>query len=88
MSPELETLDQLLGGDQALGLVRGYYADDSHFARAIRAMLDARELRLLTGEGGEVPRWQRREVLSAVCDPEVADQFKLSITDLGAERIG
>ena len=48
MSPELETLDQLLGGDLPIAVIRGLFDDDSHFAHAVEAMLCEMEIRLLT----------------------------------------
>jgi len=35
MTPELETLDQLLGGDLSLAIVRQLYSDDEAFKRGV-----------------------------------------------------
>lgn len=83
MSPELETLDQLLGGDLPLAVIRGLFADEDRFSRAIAAMLDAGEVRLLNGDGSEVPRWQWHESLSK----HATSRYSLEITQAGIRRI-
>jgi hypothetical protein len=85
MSPELETLDQLLGGDMSLTVIRGLFENHDRFARAIAAMLDAGEVRLVDSDGTELPGWRWREVLAAETE---AGDFWLSITDAGARRVG
>jgi hypothetical protein len=85
MSPELETLDQLLGGDMSLTIVRELFENQERFARAIAAMLDAGEVRLVDSDGTELPRWRWREVIAG--DTEGAD-LRLSITDAGERRVG
>jgi hypothetical protein len=84
MSPELETLDQLLGGSLPLPVIRGLFDDDGRFVGAVTAMLDAGEVRLLAGDGYEVPRWQWRELLADRGEQTVA---RLDITRAGARRI-
>lgn len=83
MSSELETLDQLLGGDLPLPVIRGLFADGVRFAHAITAMLDAGEVRLVKADGAEVPKWQWREVLNAN-----AASTRVAITRAGVKRIG
>jgi hypothetical protein len=82
MSPELETLDQLLGGDAPLSLIRDLYENPEHFTRAMIAMLEAAEVRVVGSDGIEIPRWRWHDVLSS--------QFgaKVSITAAGVRRIG
>ena len=38
MSPELETLDQLLGGALALAIIRGCYPDHDRFVRGVSGL--------------------------------------------------
>jgi hypothetical protein len=83
MSPELETFDQLLGGDLPLAVVRSIFPDGDRFVRAILAMLECKELRLLLSDGTDVPHWQRSTVLAAV-----SDSARLALTPTGARRIG
>ncbi len=84
MSPEMETLDQLLGGDMTLTLVRGLFENRERFVRAIAAMLDAGEVSLVDSDGTVLPRWLWRGVLAG--EPEGAE-LRLSITDAGARRV-
>jgi hypothetical protein len=86
--PELETLDQLLGGDLPLGIIRGLFGDDRRFVHAIEAMLCDGEVQLLTAEGDAVPKWQWRDVLDAAPVRSKKSGHMLSITDKGARRIG
>lgn len=39
MSPELETLDQLAGGDMPLSLIHGLYPDDAGFICGLSGLL-------------------------------------------------
>jgi hypothetical protein len=87
MSPELETLDQLLGGDLSLTTARRLFGDEERFIRGLTAMLHAGEVRLLAADGGEVPRWQWREVLAVAADKSIPGEALLSITTAGANRI-
>ena len=80
MSPELETLDQLSGGDLSLAVILGLYPDEERFTRAILAMLNAGELRLLTAGEVEVPHHRWVEALGG--------EGRLSITEAGLRRIG
>jgi len=82
MSPELETLDQLMADDLPVSVIRSLYPNEDRFLRAIEAMLDAGEIRLLDANNAEVPKWRRREVLT-----QQADTARLSLTELGARRI-
>ena len=83
--PELETLDQLCGGDLPLAVIRNLFLGDDRFRRAILAMLRDRELLLLRSDDTEVPHWERSPLLS---DPTRWEGLRLSITDSGARRIG
>ena len=87
MSPELETLDQLLGGDLPLTLIRGLFNDKERFVHAVVAMLDADELQLLKPDEMEVPRWLWRAVLNEASGLPAENDYRLSITEVGARRI-
>ncbi len=86
MSAELETLDQLLGGDLSLKVVRGFYPDDKAFVIAIHAMLRNGDVQLLS-DGAEVPRWRWRELFESGPVTQELLQFKLTVTDQGASRV-
>lgn len=84
MSPELETLDQLIGGDMALPLIRGLFLDDDLFVCGLSGLLHAGELRLLGDDGMELAQWRWREVLA---EPETWPAIHVSLTPAGARRI-
>jgi len=81
MSPELETLDQLLGGSLQLAVIRGLYSDDFAFARGIHGLLAAGDVRLSDG-ATEVPQWQWGQALAG----DLAG-LRLDITSAGSRRI-
>lgn len=85
MSPELETLDQLLGGDLPLAVVRQVYPDAGRFARGLGGLLAAGEVRLVTADGAAVPAWQWRVLLAA--DPPPPG-VAVVLTPAGAARVG
>jgi hypothetical protein len=88
MSPELELLDQLQGGDMPLGVLVALFPDESHARRAIKAMLLAGELELLDSQVGRVAAWQLLE-LEAQSNPwRTETRYRLAITDAGKKRIG
>lgn len=81
MSPELETLDQLLSDNMPLAMIRSVYPDDAQFFRGMRGLLVNGDVRLLQ-QGMEVPSWRRDEVLRG----EWANVM-VTLTDAGATRI-
>jgi hypothetical protein len=87
MTPELETLDQLLGGDLPLKVVRDLYADADHFRRGVLGLLSCGDVSLLNIDETEVPSWRWGELL---CEDAVATELanmKLRITANGTRRI-
>lgn len=84
VSPELETLDQLLGGDMPLAVIRRVYSDAAHFSRGLAGLLAAGEVSLVAADGSVVPAWQWRVVLATDPPPSMA----VSLTPAGAQRIG
>jgi len=85
MSPELETLDQLLGGDLSLASIRTLYSSDEGFLQGTAGLLSCGDVVLLTAEGITVPDWQVREFVKAL--PSSWQCLKLRLTDQGARRI-
>lgn len=85
MSPELEALDQLSGGDLPLPVVRGLFPDAARFARGLSALLAAGEVRLVAADGTEVRDWQWGHVLAEI---DAAPGCRVSLTQIGARRIG
>jgi hypothetical protein len=87
MSSELETLDQLLGGDLSLAAVRTVYPDAEAFLRGIVGLLATGDVLLYSNEGLELPDWQWRELFR---DQSILDRLptlNLKITKQGISRI-
>jgi hypothetical protein len=82
-TPELETLDQLQGGDMNVGIIRSLYQREEHFCRAIIAMLRSGEIRLYAPTGDEAPAWESAAIIG---DATRWEGYTLSITALGAKR--
>jgi hypothetical protein len=82
MSPELEMLDQLLGGDLPVAVVRSFFDDDQRFVHAALVMLNAREIKLLDEDGTDIPKWKWSEILKSN-----AGNPRIQITDGGITRI-
>jgi hypothetical protein len=79
MSAELETLDQLDGGDLPLKVVRTFFKDEASFQKGVLGLLRAGDIRLSL-DGTEVPKWRWQQALSE-------QNVKASLTDQGAKRI-
>lgn len=88
MSPELETLDQLLGGDMSLEIIRGLYPDDPAFMKGIEGLLSCGDILLLDHDGTAVPQWRWRRMFADGTIMDQLGQFTASLTDQGAKRIG
>ena len=55
LSPELETLDQLQGGDLSLELVAKLFPSFDDFRRGVQGMLSSGDVVLTAQDGSEVP---------------------------------
>ena len=85
-SPEMETLDQLLGRDQKLSVIRQVFASDQRFVLGIAALLRDGDVILLT-DGAVVPEWK---VQGLFRNGEVLNDlghYVLRLTDQGAQKI-
>jgi hypothetical protein len=87
MTPELETLDQLLGGDLPLRVVRDLYPDLDHFRRGVLGLLTCGDVRLLKTDETEVPSWRWRELFAGGGGAIELANMKLRITAEGTRRI-
>lgn len=81
MSPELETLDQLLGGNTPLSVIRRLYIDQSAFEAAIVSLLNGGDVRLFSASQ-KIPRRHWKDTLRSRTGP-----CTLSITQQGVERV-
>jgi len=82
-SPELETLDQLPGGELSFDIVRLLFPNEERFRAGILAMLDSGEIRLLLNEE-VIPHWRWRPILEegGTCKP-----FRFQLTKQGTPNI-
>ena len=87
MSPELETLDQLLGGELRLTIIQGLYPDEAAFMKGVLGLLASGDVRLFSVDDTEVPRWRWRELFGGGSVMSALDNMKLRITDQGIKRI-
>jgi hypothetical protein len=87
MSPELETLDQLQGGDLPLKVVEALYPDAEAFRKGVLGLLSAGDVRLLTIDQTGVPTWRWTELFVGGAVMKELGSMKLSITAQGARRI-
>jgi hypothetical protein len=86
MSPELETLDQLVGGDLPATVIRDLFDNDEHFIQTMAAMLISGEIRLLE-EKNEIPSSCWRQKLALACMNASRIGIEISTTDEGCHRI-
>ena len=86
-SPELETLDQLLGGDMPLSVIRRAWPDDARFLVGVKALVLARDVLLLAHDGAEVPQWRLRELFDERSVLNELNRFTLHLTQQGNRRV-
>jgi hypothetical protein len=87
MSPELETLDQLSGGELTLTIVRKFYPDADAFRRGVFGLLTSGDVCLLTIDHIDVPSWRWRELFIDGNAMKELENMSLKITAQGARRI-
>jgi hypothetical protein len=87
MSPELETLDQLQGGDLPLGIILRVYPDANAFMRGVLGLITNGDVSLLTNNDVEVPSWRCRELFVNGTVMQEMESMKLRITPQGVRRI-
>lgn len=86
-SPELETLNQLLGGELPLAAVRHLYPDDERFVKGLSRLLSTKQIRLMRAEGADVPSWQWHTLLVQGTILLELDRFRVKLTSLGARKV-
>ena len=87
MSPELETLDQLLGGNRPLESVLDLDPDSGAFRDGVPALLSCGDVRLPTSEGLQVPEWRWRELFNEGTISNELGALRLGITEQDVCRI-
>jgi hypothetical protein len=87
-APELETLDQLLGGDMPLTVIAKLYSSAEAFRKGVTGLLSCGDVLLLDADGISVPTWRWREVFASGSDAEQLGHFQLRLTPQGAKKVG
>jgi hypothetical protein len=87
MTPELEVLDQLLGGDLSLAVIADLFPSQANCRQAIGAMVKAGDVCILDAEGEALPAWRYRELENAPDTWSRTTPYQLSITENGAKRV-
>src|SRR6516162_6958108 len=88
LSPELETLDQLLGGDLPLTVIATLYSTPEAFHKGVQGLLSCGDVLLLDTDGNALPEWRWREVFAPSSEAALLGHFRLRVTPQGAKRIG
>jgi len=86
-SPELETLDQLLGGEMPLTTIRKLYPDNTAFLRGVLGLLNGGDVRLFSPGKPDIPQWYWQALFVEGSVLKKLTKFRLDITDQGARRI-
>jgi hypothetical protein len=83
MSPELETLDQLLSDDLPITMIRQLFPDQPRFEHSIGMMLASGEIELIDSAGNVLSNW----LWSKICS-EKEQAICMRLTPFGAGKIG
>lgn len=86
-SSEMETLDQLLGGDMSLSIIRQFYDSDQSFTRGTLRLLESGDVRLFDQTHMEVPQWRWRGLFEEGEVLVVLQSFTLRVTEAGAAKV-
>ena len=84
MSPELETLDQLQGGDLRLDVVAKLFPSSEDFERGVLGLLSSGDVKLKTDSGLDVPNWKWKGYFTKAGTGKNLNSLKLGITPQGA----
>ena len=87
MSPELETLDQLLGGALPLAVIQNIYPDLEALRLGVFGLLTSGDVCLLAIDNTDVPSWRWRELFVDGSAMKELGNMRLKITAQGARRI-
>jgi hypothetical protein len=82
--PELELVDQLLGGSMALPVVCGLFENDAH-ARRVLAAYVSNGVVVLSDEDGNLPAWKCQEVFRNSQPLSGYTKVRVVVTEKGAK---
>jgi hypothetical protein len=86
-SPELESLDQLLGGDLRLKVIAKLFPSQAAFGLGVLGLLSCGDVILMTLDGGQIPHWRWRELFSDGTVFQQLDGLQLRITSQGPRKV-
>jgi len=86
MTPELEVLDQLQGGELPLEVIAKLFEDRARFVKALSQMLAAGEVSLNDNAGQVIPLWRFQEIERSA-EVAVPSSIRVALTEIGARRI-
>ena len=87
MSPEMETLDQLLGGELRLTVILSLYQDQTSFLQGLFGLLSSGDVSLQTTDKLDVPEHRWNQLIRDGTLLNELERFQLRITPQGARRI-
>ncbi len=87
MTPELEVLDQLQGGDLPLDVIANLFQDRARFIIALSRMIEADEIRLNDAAGQAIPLWRFQQISRTGEIGAAASSIRVSLTDVGTRRV-
>jgi len=87
MSPEMETLDQLLGGELRLTVILPLYPDQTSFLQGLFGLLSSGDVSLQTTDKMDVPEHRWNQLFRDGTLLNELERFQLKITPQGARRI-
>jgi len=87
MSPELETLDQLLSGALPMAVIRTLYPDVDAFRLGVFGFLNSGDVTLLMNDQTEVSSWRWRKLFVDGAVMKELGNMNLQITAQGVGRI-
>jgi len=87
MTPEIEVLDQLLGGDLPLNVIAGLFPSLSLCQTALSSMVLDGQVNVLDPSGSVIPAWRLRELWAECESWRAGTEYRVTVTDEGARRV-
>lgn len=86
-SPELETLDQLLGGDMPVSVIARVFPSSESCREGLLGLLHEGDVILLNAHDEETRQWQWRELFSTSDWLQRLSTYRLRVTAQGAKKV-
>jgi hypothetical protein len=85
MSPELDVIEQLAGGDLPLPIICGLFDEDDRAKRALANYISKGVVLFISDREGVLPRWKCEEILRQAVHLDRHTEVRVSLTDKGAK---